>query len=225
MRKKTAIVVLLCILATSLAGCKCNHHWQEADCITPKTCTKCGETEGEPLGHKWECATYSTPKKCKVCEVEEGSPLTRARAEKAITSIERMPYHQLEEIEQLIQENFGVMTLAAKRQCVAYYVLCQEGPAFLESQIKEVLTDPGSYTVYNIKVHGFPAFNKEKGEFTGEVDLDYGAANKFGGMIRKNETFNVYFQLDVEDWDTWDVYEDWGNWDVQFSHIFTWDWY
>lgn len=27
--------------------------WQEATCTTPKTCSVCGKTEGEPLGHSW----------------------------------------------------------------------------------------------------------------------------------------------------------------------------
>ena len=31
----------------------CEHEWTEATCFDPKTCTRCGETEGEALGHKW----------------------------------------------------------------------------------------------------------------------------------------------------------------------------
>ncbi len=29
----------------------CDHEWQDATCTTPKTCTKCSETEGEALKH------------------------------------------------------------------------------------------------------------------------------------------------------------------------------
>ena len=29
------------------------HSWTEATCTMPKTCTVCGETEGEALGHQW----------------------------------------------------------------------------------------------------------------------------------------------------------------------------
>ena len=32
----------------------CSHDWTEATCTTPKTCSKCGETEGEALGHSYE---------------------------------------------------------------------------------------------------------------------------------------------------------------------------
>lgn len=31
----------------------CNHSWIEAKCTTPKTCEKCGLTEGEARGHHW----------------------------------------------------------------------------------------------------------------------------------------------------------------------------
>ena len=31
----------------------CSHSWQEADCLNPKTCMECGETEGEPLAHSF----------------------------------------------------------------------------------------------------------------------------------------------------------------------------
>ena len=30
------------------------HDWQDADCVTPKTCLNCGATEGEALGHSYE---------------------------------------------------------------------------------------------------------------------------------------------------------------------------
>ena len=30
----------------------CQHDWVDADCVLPKTCSKCGDTEGEPNGHE-----------------------------------------------------------------------------------------------------------------------------------------------------------------------------
>ncbi len=53
----------------------CNHTWVEATCTTPKTCTKCGATEGEALGHTWVEATCTTPKTCARCGVTEGEAL------------------------------------------------------------------------------------------------------------------------------------------------------
>jgi hypothetical protein len=51
----------------------CKHEtWNKADCVTPKTCAECGETEGVPLGHVWIAATCDAPKTCETCGVTEG---------------------------------------------------------------------------------------------------------------------------------------------------------
>lgn len=51
---KRAVVILLCaVMMLSTSACGCNHEWVEATCTEPKTCSKCGETEGEALGHSW----------------------------------------------------------------------------------------------------------------------------------------------------------------------------
>lgn len=51
MREKLRILLLLScgVLIILLAGCACEHEWTEATYTESKTCTKCGETEGEPL--------------------------------------------------------------------------------------------------------------------------------------------------------------------------------
>ena len=51
------------------------HIWKEATCETPKTCTKCEETEGSALGHSWKEATCEAPKTCMVCGKTEGEVL------------------------------------------------------------------------------------------------------------------------------------------------------
>lgn len=71
-------VLILCLPA--LAGCACKHQWTEASCLTPKTCTLCEETEGEPAGHIWAEATCEAPKTCSVCAVTEGQPLAHSEA-------------------------------------------------------------------------------------------------------------------------------------------------
>jgi len=76
MKKVTILIVLIMCLTLVLSGCKCTHeNWTEADCTTPKTCEKCGETEGDPKGHDWKDATCEEPKTCKDCDATEGSPL------------------------------------------------------------------------------------------------------------------------------------------------------
>ncbi len=53
----------------------CNHEWTEATCDAPKTCIKCGETEGETLSHTWVDADCTTAKTCVRCKETVGQPL------------------------------------------------------------------------------------------------------------------------------------------------------
>ena len=67
------VVLLAAIIASSLI---CRHEeWIPATCEEPKTCAKCGATEGEPLGHDWIPATCSEPKTCSRCGETEGESL------------------------------------------------------------------------------------------------------------------------------------------------------
>lgn len=75
MRKKLIGVIAVGVCMLSLIGCGHEHTWDEATCTTPKTCSECGETEGETLGHTWEEATCTTAKTCSVCNEIEGAPL------------------------------------------------------------------------------------------------------------------------------------------------------
>ena len=49
------------------------HIWTDATCTLAKTCSECGETEGEPLGHTLSEATYFAPAACTVCGETEGN--------------------------------------------------------------------------------------------------------------------------------------------------------
>ena len=70
--KKLLSFVLCLIIAVLLIGCGHQHTWQEATCTNPKTCSECGETEGEPLGHTWIDATCEEPETCSVCGATQG---------------------------------------------------------------------------------------------------------------------------------------------------------
>ncbi len=72
MKKKLVIAVFAALLAIFVLGCKCEHEWVEADCLTPKTCSKCEETEGEALGHDWIAATCKEPETCDRCGETQG---------------------------------------------------------------------------------------------------------------------------------------------------------
>lgn len=74
MKKILALALCLAMLAT-LTACGCKHQWTEATCLEAKTCSECGEVEGEALGHSWTDATCETPKTCSACALTEGEAL------------------------------------------------------------------------------------------------------------------------------------------------------
>lgn len=61
------------LLVALFAFTTCPHsEWNPATCTEPKTCSACGETEGEALGHHWNAATCTEPKTCSRCGITEG---------------------------------------------------------------------------------------------------------------------------------------------------------
>lgn len=78
MKQKISGMILLTICVMLLSGCGCQHEWTDADCVTPRTCTLCQETEGEALGHSWQEAICEAPKICTACGVTEGEALGHA---------------------------------------------------------------------------------------------------------------------------------------------------
>jgi hypothetical protein len=79
----------LAICGMLLAGCGHEHTWVEATCTTPRTCSECGETEGDVAEHTWVEATCTAPKTCSVCGTTEGEALghtlTEANYQQAAT--------------------------------------------------------------------------------------------------------------------------------------------
>lgn len=80
--RRIAIIVSAIIIAAITIGifalAYCPHEWADANCTSPKTCLKCGKTEGEPPGdegHVWDSATCTKPKTCSICGKTEGSAL------------------------------------------------------------------------------------------------------------------------------------------------------
>ena len=75
MRKYALLCALVMALGLILSGCGCDHEWYAATCKAPKTCSLCGETQGEALPHTWQDATCTTAKICTVCDTTEGEAL------------------------------------------------------------------------------------------------------------------------------------------------------
>ena len=81
---KKVLLPLICFsLLLMLCGCGHEHVWKGATCTEPTTCTKCGETKGDPLGHKWEEASCEEPKHCIRCGITEGESLGGHKWEEA----------------------------------------------------------------------------------------------------------------------------------------------
>lgn len=75
MKKIISLISLFSIVLFTLAGCGHTHEFADATCTAAKTCTECGETEGEPLGHNWKEADCENPKTCTRCGETEGKSL------------------------------------------------------------------------------------------------------------------------------------------------------
>ncbi len=92
--KKIATAAVLLCLIISMTACCISHEWIEANCTSPRTCSKCGKTEGEPLGHKWKDADCTTPKTCSVCGETEGEPLGHQFGEWEPLNSEKIGYKE-----------------------------------------------------------------------------------------------------------------------------------
>lgn len=72
----TAALLAVILAALLLTGCGCNHEWQKATCQAPRTCARCGETEGKIRSHEWGNTDCREPEGCIVCGTLEGIELT-----------------------------------------------------------------------------------------------------------------------------------------------------
>ena len=83
MKRNVFLTVALALFL--LAGCGCQHEWQDASCIVPKTCINCQETEGESIGHNWQDASCMVPKTCIDCQATEGETIDHSWEEATCT--------------------------------------------------------------------------------------------------------------------------------------------
>ena len=72
---KLGIIITSIFFRLLFGAFGCDHVWQDATCVTPATCTKCGETQGELATHIWLDPTCRSPKTCKICNATEGEML------------------------------------------------------------------------------------------------------------------------------------------------------
>ncbi len=75
MKRILLLISILFIFSLALISCgskECEHNFTSASCVAPKTCTLCGETEGDATEHSFAPATCTAPKTCVSCGVTDG---------------------------------------------------------------------------------------------------------------------------------------------------------
>lgn len=73
--KKYVYIISVMLCTFILSGCGHEHVYANATCTTPKTCTECGETEGNALDHIFLEATCESPERCERCGETRGNAL------------------------------------------------------------------------------------------------------------------------------------------------------
>ncbi len=71
MKRIILIFTIMIFLVLALASCGCEHEFTEANCTTPKTCTKCGAVEGDLAEHTYTTGKCTEPQKCTGCGKEK----------------------------------------------------------------------------------------------------------------------------------------------------------
>lgn len=66
--------LLTLVLIAAYFSCFFGHEWLPSTCTEPKTCSRCGKTEGFALNHTWVAATCTEAKYCSVCGQKSGFP-------------------------------------------------------------------------------------------------------------------------------------------------------
>lgn len=122
---------------------ECDHAWVDADCDTPKTCSKCGATEGEALGHNWNAATCTTPKTCSVCNATEGEAAGHNYVNGACTVCGDIvtPAEPTDPEESEPEEDEPTETMAAKIGNTKYETLQEAIAAAKDGDVIVLLTD------------------------------------------------------------------------------------
>ena len=101
MKKALLLILISAVLVLSLTSCDiisgimskiprggnaCEHEWAEANCKTAKTCTKCGESNGEKTDHIYSEATCKSPAICQTCGQSFGEKSDHNYSEATCTS-------------------------------------------------------------------------------------------------------------------------------------------
>lgn len=149
MKKAVAIILVVLMLVSSTACCF-KHEWEDATCTEPRTCEKCGKTEGEELGHEWEDATCILPKTCSVCGATKGDALGHTWIEATCTEPKTCSVCKATEGEPLghdgVWETATVDNITATETLCSKCSVCGEQLETKEEAIRSFVGDNGTFT-------------------------------------------------------------------------------
>ncbi|MBR2047672.1 MAG: hypothetical protein IJ960_03660 [Oscillospiraceae bacterium] len=158
--KKICLIVLTLALLLTMSACGCKHEtWNEADCVTPKTCAECGETEGEALGHVWMAATCDAPKTCERCALTEGEALGHSWTEADCENPKTCSTCKLTEGDAL-GHDWQDATTEAPKTCS----ICAK------TEGERIVTDPRFTTANNQQLFGI--WRAEMSEYVPDFDME-----------------------------------------------------
>lgn len=190
---KKRVLVFWMILACSvlLASCFCEHQWKEATCITPKTCTECGKTEGGLTAHDFLPADCINPKTCQLCGVKEGNTIDHVWQDADCTVPKTCAVCGQTEGEPLPHVWQDATTDAPKTCAVCGKTegeAIQTDPRFRSSAAAPLLGKWGCKVTVNGEQMGLEGF---PGEVTYVLTIEFGPAGEFtyGLGIENEESF------------------------------------
>jgi len=144
-----------CSICGEISGSPIGHEWTAATCTSPKTCIVCGEVSGTVLEHKWLDATYSSPKTCSICQVTDGDPLRNPLTEMIRAKLPIVTFATNDE-----SKIYGYEDAELTQKCADYYFK----PATDELVITDISDDgkaleiryPSSLTTSGYRTLWFP---------------------------------------------------------------------
>ncbi len=144
--KKVLILLIALLMTLTLYACH-EHTWNAANCVDPKTCSECGETQGTAFGHSWKDATCTSLKTCSVCGREEGSLADHTWKEATCTTPKTCSICGKEEAGSLATHSWTEATCTTPKTCS----VCgkEEGSLAAHSWKQATCTTPKTCSVCN----------------------------------------------------------------------------
>ncbi len=116
MKKLSLFITFVLTVSIILTSCGHEHTYSPATCENPRTCTKCGETNGAPVGHQWIEGDCTNAPQCARCKTVRGTALGHTvKIGKCLRCDELIEKKQLDEIYTLMFDVMNGLTDCLKK--------------------------------------------------------------------------------------------------------------